>query len=96
MSNLFELNKYENQVDTLITVCFILSAMSTLATAIAWIGLAACTVLLGLLVLSVRRCGSLLSLTLFLSLTLGFLLSFLLSLFFLAPLGLFLRLLALV
>ena len=48
--------------------------------------------LLGLLVLSVRRCGSLLSLTLFLSLTLGFLLSFLLSLFFLAPLGLFLRL----
>ena len=50
MSNLFELNKYENQVDTLITVCFILSAMSTLATAIAWIGLAACTVLLGLLV----------------------------------------------
>lgn len=50
MSNLFELNKYENQVDTLITVCFILSSMSTLATAIAWIGLAACTVLLGLLV----------------------------------------------
>ena len=49
MSNLFELNKYESQVDTLITVCFILSAMSTLATAIAWIGLAACIVLLGLL-----------------------------------------------
>lgn len=57
MSNLFELNKYENQVDTLITVCFILSAMSTLATAIAWIGLAACTVLLvlSLLVQAKRR-----------------------------------------
>lgn len=50
MSNLFELNRYESQVDTLIMACFILSAMTSLATAIAWIGLAACTVLLGLLV----------------------------------------------
>lgn len=50
MSNLFELNRYEEHVETTVSISFILAAMSDLATAIAWIGLAACTVLLGLLV----------------------------------------------
>lgn len=56
MSNLFELNSYENQVETLVSACFILSALSDLAIVIAGIGLAACTVLLGLLVYYPFRC----------------------------------------
>ena len=50
MSNLFELNSYESQVEPLVSACFILSVLSDLAIAIAWIGLAACTVLFGQLV----------------------------------------------
>ena len=39
---MFELNKYEKQVETNISICFILMLMSDLGTAVAWIGLAAC------------------------------------------------------
>ncbi len=47
---MFELNKYEKQVETNISICFILMLMSDLGTAVAWIGLAACAILFGQLV----------------------------------------------
>ena len=42
---MFELNKYEKQVETNISICFILMLMSDLGTAVAWIGLTACATL---------------------------------------------------
>ena len=51
---MFELNKYEKQVETNISICFILMLMSDLGTAVAWVGLAAC-VPIGLLSLSVQE-----------------------------------------
>lgn len=56
MPNLFELNSYESQVETLVSACFILSILSDLAIVIAGIGLTACTVLLGQLVYYPFRC----------------------------------------
>lgn len=53
---MFELNKYEKQVETNISVCFILMLMSDLGTAVAWIGLAACATLFGQLVYYPFRC----------------------------------------
>ena len=47
---MFELNKYEKQVETNISICFILMLMSDLGTAVAWIGLTACATLFGQLV----------------------------------------------
>lgn len=44
---MFELNKYEKQVETNISICFILMLMSDLGTAVAWIGLTACATLFG-------------------------------------------------
>ena len=56
---MFELNKYEKQVETNISICFILMLMSDLGTAVAWVGLAACVILfgqlIGLLSLSVQE-----------------------------------------
>ena len=52
---MFELNKYEKQVETNISICFILMLMSDLGTAVAWVGLAACVILFGLLSLSVQE-----------------------------------------
>ena len=53
---MFELNKYEKQVETNISICFILMLMSDLGTAVAWIGLAACAILFGQLVYYPFRC----------------------------------------
>ena len=47
---MFELDKYEKQVETNISICFILMLMSDLGTAVAWIGLTACATLFGQLV----------------------------------------------
>ena len=54
---MFELNKYEKQVETNISICFILMLMSDLGTAVAWIGLTACDTVrpIGLLSLSVQE-----------------------------------------
>ena len=53
---MFELNKYEKQVETNISICFILMLMSDLGTAVAWVGLAACVILFGQLVYYPFRC----------------------------------------
>ena len=53
---MFELNKYEKQVETNISICFILMLMSDLGTAVAWIGLTACATLFGQLVYYPFRC----------------------------------------
>ena len=54
---MFELNKYEKQVETNISICFILMLMSDLGTAVAWVGLAACVILFGQLVYYPFRCN---------------------------------------
>ena len=53
---MFELNKYEKQVETNISICFILLLMSDWGTAVAWIGLTACATLFGQLVYYPFRC----------------------------------------